>query len=298
MNAGKYIFVFILLTAVSVCRPDSLRSLIKQGNSQYLEGYFDKAQQQYESALAKDSQNQTAQYNKANSLYKQKKYKEAIELYRQAAAAGSRKDVAINSKMNLGNSLFMDASENLKETPDKAIESIEQAVDMWRQVVDIHPDNKSAKRNIEVAKLKLRELKKQQEQQQQDQQQSQDPNDVSQDQQNQDQKDRQQNEKDQQNQDQQKTEDQQQKEQDQQQSQQQKDQEQKDQKQQDQAQSQQEENKQDQQQQAQETKKQQEKLQQAQAREQKADEILDQEKKARQLRILMSGQHVKVEKDW
>jgi Ca-activated chloride channel family protein len=83
------------------------------------------------------------------------------------------------AKYNLGNCFFQRGSKQRDSDLQKALDDMKTSIDYWRQVLDLDPKNEKAARNIEVARLTIKDLldqlKKQQEQQknQKDQQQQQ-----------------------------------------------------------------------------------------------------------------------------
>lgn len=174
MNAKKISrFAFaVLLLAAGTVRADSAADRVAEGNRLYREGRYDKAAEQYDRAIEADPELTEAQFNKANALYRQQKLDEAIEIYRQAAVQSRDADMVARAKYNLGNSYFRKGLEQ-KDDPRKAIESLEAGIDSWRQVRRMKPDNAAAARNIEVARLLIKQLREQM-QNQSEQQESQD----------------------------------------------------------------------------------------------------------------------------
>jgi len=89
------------------------------------------------------------------------------------------------AKYNLGTPYFQ---KGLQRDSDlqKAIDDLKTAIGSWRGTLDIEPENNKAAKNIEVARLTIKDLLDQLKNQQQDPNQPQDPN-QSQQQQQQDQ---------------------------------------------------------------------------------------------------------------
>ena len=264
----------LVLFIVQAALADSARVSTSQGNKLYKQGNFNEAINSYDQALLETPGALEPKFNQANSFYRLDDLGKATDLYRQVAAESKDMKLVARAKYNLGNSYFQQGSKQKDSNLQKAIDDLKTAIGSWRGVLDIEPENKKAAKNIEVARLLIKDildqLKKQQEQQ--DPNQPQDPN-----QQQQQQQQKQQNSQQDPNQPQ-------------------------DQKQQQQAAGQDPNQPQDpNQSQDQQQKQQQEdqKQQQQVAPDTRAQEILDKEQRQRKERqILQQGPWQKVEKDW
>ena len=185
MNAGKYktvLQVVLIIVLVQVASADSVREATSEGNKLYMQGNFNEAINHYDQALVEAPQALEPKFNKANSFYKLDDLSKAMDLYRQVAAES--KDIALvaKSKYNLGNTYFQQGSKQRDSNLQKAIEDMETAIGSWRGVLDIEPENTKAAKNIEVARLTIKDLLDQlnKQKQQQDPNQPQDPNQQSQ----------------------------------------------------------------------------------------------------------------------
>jgi len=198
VNAGKYkillqipLFCFVLQTAFA----GSAQVSTGQGNRLYEQGKFDEALKQYDQALIDRPEALEPIFNKANSYYRLDDLAQAMNLYRQVAAESKNMNLVAKAKYNLGNCSFQQGSKQRDSNLQKAIEDMETAIGNWRGVLDIEQNNEKAVKNIEVARLTIKDildqLKKQQDpnqpqdpnqsqqqqnQQQSQQQQAQDPN--------------------------------------------------------------------------------------------------------------------------
>ncbi|OHB63880.1 MAG: hypothetical protein A2168_00920, partial [Planctomycetes bacterium RBG_13_50_24] len=117
-------------------------------------------------------------FNQANSYYRLDDLGKAMDIYRQVAAESKDMKVVARAKYNLGNSYFQKGSKQKDSNLQKAIDDLKTAIGSWRGVLDIEPENKKAAKNIEVARLTIKDLLDQlnKQQQQQDPNQPQDPN--------------------------------------------------------------------------------------------------------------------------
>ena len=182
MNAEKYKTVFqvlLVLVIVQAALADSARLSTSQGNKLYKQGNFNEAINSYDQALLEAPGALEPKFNQANSYYRLDDLGTAMDLYRQVAAESKDMKHVARAKYNLGNSYFQQGSKQKDSNLQKAIDDMKTAIGSWRGVLDIEPENKKAARNIEVARLLIKDLLDQlnkQQQQQQDPNQPQDPN--------------------------------------------------------------------------------------------------------------------------
>ncbi len=180
MSVARHsVIIGMLLVLPAVSWAASAPGLIRRGNDHYAQGKYDQAAAAYEQALARDGELAEARYNRACASYQQEQFDQAIEDFRALAAQSENPDLALRAKYNLGNSHFQRGRELAQEQPQAALEDLEQAVEAWRQVQQMAPQHPHVDRNIEVGRLWIRNLKQQIEQQpQQDQSQpsTSDPN--------------------------------------------------------------------------------------------------------------------------
>ena len=189
MNTGKYkiLLPFLLvLFAFRTAFADSAQVSTGQGNRLYEQKKFDEAIKQYDQALIDSPQAVEPKFNKANSYYHLDDLDEAVNLYRQVAAESKDMTLVTKAKYNLGNCSFQQGSKQRDSNLQKAIEEMETAIGHWRGVLDIDSENEKAAKNIEVARLTIKDILDQIKNQQ-DPNHPQDPN-QSQQQQNQQQK--------------------------------------------------------------------------------------------------------------
>jgi Ca-activated chloride channel family protein len=166
--------VLLVLLAVATS-PAAVRETLRQGNRLYGEGQFTEAVNQYDDVLVEQPQAVEPRFNKANSYYRLDDLREAMDLYQQVAAESKDMSLVAKAKYNLGNSYFQRGTKQRDSNLQKALEDMQTSIAHWRQVLDIDPQNKKAAKNIEVARLTIKDIldqmKKQKEQQnQQDQQ--------------------------------------------------------------------------------------------------------------------------------
>ena len=178
MNVKKHkktlplLLVFLMLQAASA---SPARIYADRGNKLYEQGKFDKAIEEYDNALINDPDAAEPKFNKANSYYRLDDLEQAMNLYRQASADSKNMKLVAKAKYNLGNTYFQQGSKQKDSNLKKAIEDMETAITHWRTVLDIEPENEKAAKNIEVARLTIKDILDQLKNQQ-DPNQPQDPN--------------------------------------------------------------------------------------------------------------------------
>ncbi len=168
--------ILFLATAVST-GAEPVREMISAGNELYAAGEYTEAINKYNEALVEQPGAVEPKFNKANSYYRLDDLGEAIDLFQEVAAESKNMSLVAKAKYNLGNCLFQQGTKQRDSDLRKAVEEMEKSIGCWRGVLDIEPENQKAAKNIEVARLTLKDLldqlKKQQEEQDKQQQQNQ-----------------------------------------------------------------------------------------------------------------------------
>ena len=127
----------------------SVRSLVRDGNSQYREKKYSDAEVSYRKALEKEQELVPGQFNLGNALYKQDKADEAIRAYEDAAMKAESKDTKANAYFNMGDA-FMKG------------QHYQEAVKSYIESLKINPNDQDTKYNLSYALAKLREQQQQQ----------------------------------------------------------------------------------------------------------------------------------------
>ena len=168
----------LVLLIVQAAFADSARDSTSEGNKLYKQGNFNEAINSYDQALLEAPGALEPKFNQANSYYRLDDLGKALDLYRQVAAESKDMRLVAKAKYNLGNTYFQQGSKQKDSNLQKAIDDLKTAIGSWRGVLDIEPENTKAAKNIEVARLLIKDLLDQlnKQQQQQDPNQPQDPN--------------------------------------------------------------------------------------------------------------------------
>lgn len=197
------LLIILLFVWVTVTQAQNERKFIRQGNKYYESALkdtsrldtvqFNKAEIEYRKALDKKPNETKWNYNLANSLYKQNKFEQSTEKYKDIADKTSDKMEKSRALHNMGNSLLMN-------------KKLDESIAAYKEALRNNPNDLDTKYNLLYA---MNMKKKQQDQKKKD--------DKKKDQ-NKDKKKDQNKDKDQKNKDQQKQNQDQQKQQQQQQS--------------------------------------------------------------------------------
>ena len=180
----RLIYILFLLSAVALTDASAQvdKREVRRGNRDFRKENYKEAELQYFRALAKDSLSFAANYNMANTLYRQENHDQALRHLERLDEVAADSPAAADFYYNLGNVAM-------------AKEEYQKAVDAYKQSLLRNPGDVEAKENYIYAKAKLKE---QQDQQQNDQN-NQDQNNQDQSQNNDQNKDQNQDNKDNQN---------------------------------------------------------------------------------------------------
>jgi tetratricopeptide (TPR) repeat protein len=141
----------------------------KQAAKAYADGDYDKALQKYAEAQLDHPESQALAYNMGNAQYRKKKYDDAIAAYKKALH-GDDAGVAAASYYNMGNAHFRKGEFAIQSGKQEGIEDYREAMAMYKKSLEIRPEDKNAKRNIEVVQARIKELLDRQKQDNQQQQ--------------------------------------------------------------------------------------------------------------------------------
>ena len=167
----------LILTLVAVVQADSAREALQQGNRLFGDSKYTEAISKYDEALVEQPQVLEPKFNKADSYYRMDDLGKAMDLYQEVAAGSKDMVLVARAKYNLGNCFFQRGAKQRDSDLQKAVDDMKTSISYWRQVLDIDPKNEKAAKNIEVARLTIKDImdqiKKQQEEQKQQGQQGQ-----------------------------------------------------------------------------------------------------------------------------
>ena len=134
----------IFLGLVTVKAQESLNTLIFRGNRSFDKQKYGEATSTFSEAVKKNEKDFGAHYNLGNSLYKIKKYDEAIAEYQKAQKNTNNKDEKAASYYNEGNAHLQNGDG-------------EKAVNAYKNALKFDPDNEAILKNLQIAKKKQKQ---------------------------------------------------------------------------------------------------------------------------------------------
>lgn len=153
MKYKLLVFIMTLVPFVNISAQKEARN-VKEGNKQYVAQKFTEAQKFYEQGIADNSDSYSANFNLGNSLFRQKKYKEALEQYQKAATLTKEKKEIASAFHNVGNALMEE-------------KNYEKSVEAYKNSLKANPKDDDTRYNLAVAQYLMKKQQEQQKQQQQ-----------------------------------------------------------------------------------------------------------------------------------
>lgn len=145
--------LFVAISFKSVAQQDTLkqnreaRELLRQGNKLYNQQKFSDAEISYRKALGKNSAYDKATYNYGNTLYQNKKYKEAYDQFEIAAKTAKDKISKAEAYHNMGNAMVEENQYGV-------------AVEAYKNALRNNPKDDETRYNLAVALKELTDQKK------------------------------------------------------------------------------------------------------------------------------------------
>ena len=169
----RLIYILFLLSAVALTDASAQvdKREVRRGNRDFRKENYKEAELQYFRALANDSLSFAANYNMANTLYRQENHDQALKHLERLEEVAADSPAAADFYYNLGNVAM-------------AKEEYQKAVDAYKQSLLRNPGDVEAKENYIYAKAKLKEQQNDQDNQDQNNNQNQDQNQDKKDDQN------------------------------------------------------------------------------------------------------------------
>jgi Ca-activated chloride channel homolog len=188
--------MFFLPTAISA---DEVYSKNKKGNEYYKKEKFDDALKQYDEALLVAPADTSLKMNLGSTLYRLGRFQEADSAYAGTLSMKNRKKLA-DAHYNLGNIQFKEGDMLMQGGGQGADEKYKSALQNYIAALDLRPDDKNAKWNIELTQRRIQQQEQQQKNQKYKDKKDNNKQDKKQDQNNQDKNDQDKNKHDKQNQ--------------------------------------------------------------------------------------------------
>ncbi|MBD3343950.1 MAG: tetratricopeptide repeat protein, partial [Chitinivibrionales bacterium] len=158
----KIISLLILLSFFAVSlRADDVYRKNRKANKLYKEGKYEEALRLYEDALLEAPGNPALKMNRGSASYKLKKFDQAEEDYMSAL---SQEDVEARADLhyNLGNILYRQGQQLMQRGQPQASEKFKLALENYIKTLDIDPNDQDAKWNLQLTQEMIKQLEKQQ----------------------------------------------------------------------------------------------------------------------------------------
>lgn len=150
----KFIYiVFIVLLVPVFGFSQQVKKEIRQGNREYDKEVYDEAELLYRKALEKKPESSPANYNLANSLYKQEQYEAAATKFEILLPKATSKEELSKYFYNLGNTYFKS-------------QKLEKSIEAYKQSLRLNPNDVDARHNLYLAKSMMDQQQQEQEQEQ------------------------------------------------------------------------------------------------------------------------------------
>lgn len=144
-----------LFACTGTASADSFKKEISKGNQSYREGNYDEAAKHYRSAEIDRPGSPVAAYNLGTALVTGKDYEGALPKLGEAASKLTGPEQA-KAHYNIGNGFF-------------GAGKFEEAIGAYKKTLEVNPNDRDAKYNLELALKMLEEQKKNQQNQKQNQ---------------------------------------------------------------------------------------------------------------------------------
>jgi len=183
MKMKTSIWIMILLAfAISHGFAQDERKQVREGVKEYQNDKYTEAEVRFRKALDSRPELYEAEYDIANSLFKQKKYEEAAAEYEKLIDKNSNPEQRADLYHNLGNSHVM-------------ANQLDKGIEAYKNSLRIRPDDEDTRYNLAYALEKMKQEQQQQKDQNKDQDKKDDQKDKDKDKQKQDQQDKNKDEK-------------------------------------------------------------------------------------------------------
>lgn len=171
--------ILYLLAVVSLCCGcDKEKNALREGNKQFENKAFDKAESAYRNSLAADSLYKTAEYNLAAASYKQGKSDKllsAAKYYESYLLSLDHNDTLQTSACtyDMANTYFQISQSDSIKASEQSKLFLQKAAELYKQSLRLNPQDTNAKYNLALTQHLLKEDEQQRNDQQQQQQQDQ-----------------------------------------------------------------------------------------------------------------------------
>jgi len=161
-NMKRLVYLILILFVFSSC--DKEKNHLRQGNKDFEQKQYSKAEDSFLKAIGVDSTYQKAQYNLANSNYKKDKedqFNKALLYFEKALTQDSINDSSFYADIlyNRGNTNFKLALLDSTQKTEKYDKALKKAIEDYKSTLKINSKDSSAKYNLSLAMRLLEQNK-------------------------------------------------------------------------------------------------------------------------------------------
>jgi Ca-activated chloride channel homolog len=142
------IVLFIIVPLPLTGYAESVDSKIQNGITQYHEGQYKEAGENFSSAQTDRPEDNRLGYNLGNALYKEEKFQEALKTYTHSSLNEKDPDIRKNSIYNAGNTLVK-------------LGKLKEAESAYKKVLTLDASDMDAKYNLEYVREQLKQKEEQ-----------------------------------------------------------------------------------------------------------------------------------------
>ncbi len=140
---------FSILSLQSFAFAETVNTKMREGISQYHEGEFKEAAENFSFAHTDRPEDSRISYNLGNAHYRDGKFQEALQAYNQSALDEKNPDIRKKSLYNTGNTMVK-------------LGKLEEAESAYKKVLELDPGDMDAKYNLEYVRQQLESKKEEQ----------------------------------------------------------------------------------------------------------------------------------------
>lgn len=166
LNISTFILL-IIVSAVLHSYSDEAYSINKRANNLYKNKQYKDALKEYDDALLLSPSDARLKMNKGSAHYQLGEFDKAEEAY-NAALSSDNKDQIADAHYNMGNILFRQGAQMYQQGPQKSLEKFKAAYDHYIKSLEARPSDIDTKWNLQLAHQVMKQLEQQQQNQKDD----------------------------------------------------------------------------------------------------------------------------------
>ena len=144
----RELWCFLLMLMLSLIMADalygeSLYSRVEKGRTLYKDKKYDEAVKCFVDAQIESPEEPKLKYNVANAHYKMRNYEEAVKNYQDVAATAQDIQLEEKSLYNIGNCMYRQGR-------------LEEAVEYYKKALELDPNDQDAKYNLEFVREEIK----------------------------------------------------------------------------------------------------------------------------------------------